>query len=179
METTFAFLKPDAIEKKLVGRIIARLESEGFRITKMRKGRISAELALLLYPDSDQQLIGMGNKTLKAMADAKMEGRLQELFGSTDPKQIGSTLNSWNRAYATSAEVIAMELEADNAVLRLREIIGKTDPSLADKGTIRGDMSDDSIMRANLEKRGTLNLVHASDTDRVKTETELFDRYFF
>ncbi len=179
METTFSYLKPDAIEGKLVGKIISRLESEGFRIKKIRKGRISKELAEKLYLDSDEQLVGMGNKTLKAMSDANMEDKLIELFGSRDPKQIGRKLNSWNRAYASSTEIIAMELEAENAVLKLREVIGKTDPSLAAKGTIRGDWSKDSIMRANLEKRATKNLIHASDTEGVKRELELFDRYFF
>jgi len=179
MERTFAFLKPDAIEKKLVGRIIARIESEGFVIVKLRKGRISKELATLLYPDSEQQLVGMGEKTLKAMKDADMEENLMKIFGTEEPRRIGEILNGWNRAYATSTEIIALELEADDAVSRLRTVIGKTDPSIADKGTIRGDWANDSIMRGNMEKRSCRNLVHASDGDRAKTEIGLFDQYFF
>ena len=176
---TFAFLKPDAIEKRLVGKIIARIESEGFRIVKLRKGRISQELAILLYPDSEQQLVGMGEKTLRAMKDADMEDSLMKIFGTKDPREIGKVLNGWNRAYATSTEIIALELEANDAVSRLRALIGKTDPSIADKGTIRGDWANDSIMRGNIEKRACRNLVHASDVDRVKIEIELFDKYLF
>ncbi len=178
-EMTFAFLKPDALEKKLVGKIIARIESEGFRIVKLRKGRISQELALQLYPDSEQQLRGMGEKTLKAMGDAGMPENVAKIFGTEDPMGIGKVLNGWNRSSATSTEIIAFELEGEDAVSRLRTIVGKTDPSIADKGTIRGDWSDDSIMKGNLEKRACRNLIHASDGERAPVEIGLFDKYFF
>lgn len=179
MERTFTYLKPDAIEKKLVGKIIDRMEKEGFKIIRLKKGMISKELAMQLYPDSEEQLVGMGQKTLKAMTDAGKSEKVMEIFNTEDPRSIGMVLNQWNRSYATSTEIIAMVLESDNAVAKLRSIIGKTDPAIADKGTIRGDFSDDSIMNGNMEKRACKNLIHASDGDRAEVEIGLFEKNFF
>ena len=36
MERTFAIIKPDAVEAKTAGRILARIEEEGFRIVGLR-----------------------------------------------------------------------------------------------------------------------------------------------
>jgi len=41
MERTLAIVKPDGVEKKAVGRIIARIEEEGFGIVAMRMVRLT------------------------------------------------------------------------------------------------------------------------------------------
>jgi nucleoside-diphosphate kinase len=51
-----------------------------------------------------------------------------------------------------------------NAVKRVREITGYTDPARAEKGTIRGDSAEDSIEIAKRDGRPVQNLVHASGT---------------
>ena len=56
--------------------------------------------------------------------------------------------------FITSGPVVAMELEGDNSVTRLRELIGATNPSEAEPGTIR------AIYGTELEK----NVVHGSDS---------------
>ena len=45
MERTLIILKPDAVQRRLVGRIIERLEAKGFAIVGMKFMRISRELA--------------------------------------------------------------------------------------------------------------------------------------
>lgn len=67
-------------------------------------------------------------------------------------------------AYMMESEVIACVLEGENAIATVRKITGATDPSKAEKGTIRGDLGDDSKERADKEKRSIRNLVHASGT---------------
>ena len=69
MSRELIFMKPDGIARKLVGRVISRFEDAGFSIARMQKGRISRQLSELLYQDSEAQLTGMGNKTIKAMTD--------------------------------------------------------------------------------------------------------------
>lgn len=178
-ERTLIMLKPDAIERKLAGKIIQRFEEAGFDIVMMRKGKMSMELAEKQYRSTETQLTGMGNKTLESMKASGHEADIDKLFGTQDPYKIGEQLMSWNRKFMTSADIIAMILEREDAVAKGRELIGKTDPSAADKGTIRGDFADDSILNANLEGRATRNLVHASDSDGAKIETELFEKEFF
>ena len=58
-------------------------------------------------------------------------------------------------AFMTSGPCIPMVLEAPNAVRRLRQVIGATDPAEADPGTIR---------RLHAESRER-NAIHGSDSD--------------
>lgn len=58
-------------------------------------------------------------------------------------------------AFMTSGPCIPMALEAPDAVERLREVIGATDPAEADPGTVRA-------LHAESKER---NAVHGSDSD--------------
>lgn len=51
METTLIILKPDAVQRGLIGRIIARFEDKGLQIVGARLMRISPELAAQHYRD--------------------------------------------------------------------------------------------------------------------------------
>ena len=49
MERTFAIIKPDAVESKNAGKILARMESEGFRVVALKSHRISKAEAESFY----------------------------------------------------------------------------------------------------------------------------------
>lgn len=67
--------------------------------------------------------------------------------------------------YMTSGEAIVMILEGENAVERLRTLMGPTNSTLAEKGTIRGDFGTDI----------TRNAIHGSDSvENAKIEIERF-----
>ncbi len=163
-ERTLVLLKPDALERKLAGKIISRFEEEGFKIVAMKIKKADREMAENHYAASDEQILGMGKKTLEAAgAEAK------NIFGTDDPREIGKTLRQWSIDFITSAPVVAMVLEREDAIAYARKIGGFTDPSRADKGTIRGDLGEDSILQANREKRTTKNLVHLSGNSEEAT----------
>lgn len=75
--------------------------------------------------------------------------------------------------FMTSTPVVAAALAADNAVDRVRTLIGPTDSKKAEKGTVRGDFGVDVMV----------NIVHASDSaenaeielKRFFKDGELFD----
>ncbi len=67
--------------------------------------------------------------------------------------------------FMTSGPVIPVALEGDNAVARLRTLIGATDPADAEEGTIR-NLYGDSV---------EVNTVHGSDS----TENGLVETSFF
>jgi len=68
--------------------------------------------------------------------------------------------------FMTEGPVIMMVLEADNAIEKLRKVMGATDPAKADAGTIRKDFA------TNIER----NAIHGSDAP----ETAAFEiSYFF
>ncbi len=179
-ELELIFVKPDAMKRKLAGKIIDRFENqEGFVIKKMQMGRITIDIANVLYEDTPAQIEGMGKKTHESMTKMGIADKIMERFGTQDYAEIGKQLNRWNRAYATSTDIIAFIIEGENAVTRSRQLIGKTDPSLADKGTIRGDWGVDSIAKANMDGRACENMVHASDVDTAKRDVEIFEKLFF
>jgi nucleoside-diphosphate kinase len=66
----------------------------------------------------------------------------------------------------SASPVIALALSGENAVERIRELLGPTDSTKAAKGTIRGDFGQ-TVMK---------NIAHASDT-RENAEIEL-KRFF-
>jgi nucleoside-diphosphate kinase len=49
LEKTFAIIKPDAVQAKNAGRILSRLEAEGFRIVALKKHRMTAAEAEAFY----------------------------------------------------------------------------------------------------------------------------------
>ena len=69
-------------------------------------------------------------------------------------------------AFMTSGPVVVQVLEGENAIAKNREVMGATDPSKADAGTIRADFAE------NIEA----NSVHGSDAPETAAE-EI--KYFF
>ncbi len=67
--------------------------------------------------------------------------------------------------YITSAPIVAVVLEGERVVERIRKVMGATDPARAAKGTIRGELGLD-IRR---------NVVHGSDSvETAAKEIRLF-----
>ena len=74
------------------------------------------------------------------------------------------------RSFMQETPVIAMVLEGDNAISRVRDLLGPTDSNAAAPGTIRGDFGDkgsDAKMR---------NVCHASDG--IETANAEIHRFF-
>ncbi len=69
------------------------------------------------------------------------------------------------RNFMQRTPVIALALEAENAVARVRDLLGPTDSTKAAKGTIRGDLGVDVMV----------NVCHASDSkETAATEVKRF-----
>ncbi len=49
LERTFAIIKPDAVKRRLVGRIVERIETAGFRVVAMRMQRLTRTEAAGFY----------------------------------------------------------------------------------------------------------------------------------
>ena len=165
MGRTLFLIKPDGIERGLGGEIIKRIEDAGLKITAMKMIRVDKDFAEEHYPDTEAQIVGMGTKTLDAARKAGAFEEIKELFGSEDPREVGLILRERLVEYLISSPVIAMVIEGDDAVKKIREISGYTDPAKAKKGTIRGDFAEDSIMSSNREKRAVRNLIHAAGSE--------------
>ena len=87
-----------------------------------------------------------------------------ELLSKHYSAHVGKSFYEPLKQFMMSGPVVAMIIEGEDAVAHVRKITGATDPSKADKGTIRGDLGIDSQEKADQESRAIQNLVHASGT---------------
>lgn len=164
MERTLVIIKPDAIQRNIVGDIITRFEKVGLKIIGMRMFIPTKELLDRHYPvDREEFIIGMGNKTLDNYKDLGINAK--EQFGTDDPKKIGLAVQKWLVDFMISNPVIALILEGPHAIEVVRKIRGHTLPLKALPGTITGDYSFDSSSIANNDMRPIRNLVHASGNE--------------
>ncbi len=153
-------MKPDAMERGLVGEIISRLERVGLKIVAAKLVKVDEELAIAHYPVTDEWLEGVGNKSLGDYQKFGLDP--VQSIGTSNPKEIGHQIHKFNMEYLMEAPVLALVFEGNHAVELVRKLVGSTLPLLAAPGTIRGDFSNESAIVANADKRSIKNLVHAS-----------------
>jgi len=161
-ERTLVFLKPDGVQRGLVGEVIRRFERAGLRIAGVKMVHASRALLDRHYPSDEGFLRTIGGKTREAFEAAGLDVRRET--GTDDPVAIGGQVRQWLVEFVASAPVVAFVLEGTHAVAVTRKLVGDTLPFRAAPGTIRGDFSADSPTVANLQKRPVRNLVHASGT---------------
>jgi nucleoside-diphosphate kinase len=160
LERTLVLVKPDGVLRGLTGEIIARFERAGLRIAAIKMVQATRELIQKHYPSDDGWLGNVGKVTKESLDKQKQSARA--VLGTDDPIEIGRIVKGWNAEYLTSAPVVAMILEGINAPATVRRLTGKTLPSQAEPGTIRGDYSIDDSAAAVGARRSVRNLIHAS-----------------
>ena len=133
MERTLIILKPDALQRGIMGEIIARFERVGLKIVA----------AKILSPSGDHYYHHY--ETIGKM----ISRRGKEAFDVTQD-------------YMQTGPILAMVLEGVEAVAVVRKMVGTTEPKSAEPGTIRGDYSHISFEFANSRGVSIPNLVHAS-----------------
>jgi nucleoside-diphosphate kinase len=123
LETTLILFKPDAVEKKIVGTVLARFEAAGFRVRGIKMLALTDEVLVEHYSH---------------IAD-------KPFFPGV-------------RDFMQESPVIALALEGEDVIAKVRDLLGPTDSTQAAAGTIRGDFGfkdSDAKMR---------NVCHASDS---------------
>lgn len=167
-EKTLVLIKPDGVQRSLVGKITSRFEDAGLKIVAMKMFHASPELAQKHYPLDEEWAKNVYDKTKKAF---DKEGK--EMKFSTH-MELGKTLQSWLVDFITESPVVAIVLEGPHAIELVRKIIGSTEPRQAAPGTIRGDFASiESYALGDKKDRTIRNLIHASDSpETAKKEIE-------
>jgi nucleoside-diphosphate kinase len=160
-ERTLIIMKPDAIQRGIVGDIITRFEKVGLKIVAAKMFVPSRDLLNKHYPIDRRELIeGIGNKTIDNNKEMGIDTKA--VYGHDDAYKLGLEIQGWLVDFMVSAPVFAAVLEGPHSIEIVRKIRGHTLPQKAMPGTITGDYSFDSSTLANSAKRPIRNLVHAS-----------------
>lgn len=161
-EKTFVLIKPDGIQKGLIGEIIKRFEQRDLKIVALEMFYPTMKQIDDHYPKDEAWIKRLGEKSLGTYEKYNIDPI--SLLGTNNPSKIGKMVRGWVIDYMISAPLIRMVVQGLHAVDMVRKIAGATLPYQADMGTIRGDFSNDSPALANSEKRAVMNLIHASET---------------
>ncbi len=160
MERTLVIVKPDGVQRGLIGEVICRFERAGFKIVAMKMLKPSRQLASRNYPDSNDWYRKVGERSINTFKGIGVD--IVEKFGTDDPIRIGRNIKEWLVRFLASDKVVAMVLEANEAALNARKLVGETDPLKAIAGSIRADLSVDNVINGNTLNRPMVNIVHAS-----------------
>ena len=169
IEKTLLLIKPDAVQRALIGEIISKFEKAGFKIIGMKMVYASKELAGKHYANDESWLKSVGEKAIKSAA-----AKGQEI--EKDPLKIGQRIRQQLMDFISMSPSVALVLEGHEVIQKVRTLVGDTSPLKAMPGTIRGDYSFDSYGLADAYGRPIQNLIHASDS-KENAEREIAIRF--
>ncbi len=155
-EQTLIIIKPDAVQRTLIGEIVSRLERVGLKLVAMKMvvaGREQAEKHYNLEPGG---LFKTAGNTLKSYAEKGLTPPI------SDQEALAKHISNINADFMTSGPIIPMIWEGAHAVKLVRKMVGVAEPLSSVVGTIRGDYVLDSYEMADVDKRAIRNLIHAS-----------------
>jgi len=155
-ERTLVIIKPDGIQRGLIGEIIQRYERLGLKLIATKMCVPTVEQVERHYTLDPEWRIKTGLKTIKGYTDKGLTPPY------TDPLKITAIILKNLTKYLTSGPVLAMIWQGAHAVEMVRKLTGGTEPRTSDVGTIRGDFVLDSYVMSDVDGRSVRNLVHAS-----------------
>jgi nucleoside-diphosphate kinase len=156
-EKTFVILKPDTIQRGLVGEVIKRIERIGLKIVALKMVQADEALIFKHYNKDDAwfQRKGQGivdNRTKLGMPIEK------------EAIEYGKDIIRKMVHYMAACPVVVMVIEGNQAQAVVKRLVGVTEPTVADTGTIRGDFALDSYFLCDVDdSRGLRNLIHCTD----------------
>lgn len=156
-ERTFVILKPDTVQRSLIGEVIYRFERLGLKCSGMKMIVPDEEVLLKHYNKDDEWFLKKGERIVD---DLKEQGREIE----KEPIEYGKDIIRTIVDYMTAAPVVAMVWEGNEAVAVVTKVVGSTEPKTSDVGTIRGDFTVDSYGHSSYENRAVRNLIHCSES---------------
>ena len=167
-ERTFVLLKPDAVQRGLIGEIISRFEKKGLKITALKMFWADESLAIKHYDQPESAMITLGERTIAAYAE-------KGITINRKPIEIAKDIQKKLIKYLTTGPVVGMVIEGAHAVAHIRKLRGHTNPLGADVGTITADYTTDSYFVSDEDNRAIRNLVHASgNVDEASYEIGLW-----
>jgi nucleoside-diphosphate kinase len=157
-EKTLVIIKPDGVQRSLIGEVIKRIERVGFKLIALKFEIPAKEKVVEHYTIDPEWVEKTGRKALDADIKAGKD------VTGIDPLTHGGTILHKLQNYITSGPVVVMVWQGAHVVDVVRKLVGSTEPRTSDVGTIRGDFVHDSYEISNIEGRSVRNVLHASSS---------------
>jgi nucleoside-diphosphate kinase len=150
LQQCLVLIKPDGLIKSLTGNIISCLSETKLKIVGAKIVSVKKELAEKHYSELRQRLI--------------------EKFGEERGKETFESIIKYIQGEYHTNRVMAMVYEGENAIQKVRELAGETNPEEAHPVSLRGKYG-----RINSKTNVFENVVHVSDSEKnAKKEIQLW-----
>jgi nucleoside-diphosphate kinase len=155
-ERTLVILKPDAVQRGLIGETIKRIEKTGLKLVALKLVNASEEQLWAHYNKDDEWYQKKGSNTIS-------EREKHGLPVEKEALEYGKDIIRALVKFMSCGPIVPMIWEGNKAVGIVKKLVGSTEPLSSDSGTIRGDYTIDSYELASLDDRAVRNLIHCSD----------------
>ena len=155
-ERTLVLIKPDGVQRGLIGEIVKRYENVGLKLVGMKMLVPDPAYVEAHYTLDPEWRRVTGEKTIKGYRDKGLTPP------SEDPLEITAKILGNLKKYLSSGPIVAMVWQGAHSVEIVRKLTGGTEPLTSDVGTIRGDYVLDSYQMSDPDNRAVRNLIHAS-----------------
>ncbi len=167
-ERTFVIIKPDGVQRSLIGEIIKRFERTGLKLIGLKLTVLDSDRIWKHYNKDEAWFLKKGTKIVEDRTSAGLPIE-------KEPVEYGKDIIRALEKFMTSGPVVMMAWEGNQAVAVVKKIVGETEPATSDVGTIRGDLTTDSYAIAAVDDRAVRNLIHCSDEpDNAQFELDLW-----
>ncbi|OHA24528.1 MAG: hypothetical protein A3D52_02860 [Candidatus Taylorbacteria bacterium RIFCSPHIGHO2_02_FULL_44_36] len=155
-EQTLVIIKPDGVQRSLIGEIIKRFERAGLKLVALKMVLPTTDHIEQHYTLDPNWRRLTGEKTIRSYKEKGLTPP------SDDPLEITAKILANLKKYLVSGPVVTMVWQGAHAIEIVRKITGGTEPLTSDVGTIRGDFVLDSYQLSDADGRAVRNLIHAS-----------------
>jgi nucleoside-diphosphate kinase len=167
-ERTFVVIKPDGVQRSLIGEIISRFERTGLKLVHLSLSMMDEKKLWEHYGKDDAWFLKKGNGIVANRTEAGLPVE-------KEPLEYGKDIIRALVNFMTSGPVVVMVWEGNQAVGVVKKLVGGTEPSTSDVGTIRGDFTIDSYAICAVDDRAVRNLIHCSDApEEAEREIKLW-----
>lgn len=155
-ERTFVIIKPDGVQRSLIGDIIRRFERTGLKLVCLKFVILDEKKMWKHYGKDDEWFLEKGTGIVENRKKAGLPVEKEAI-------EYGRDIIGANVKFMTSGPVVILVIQGNQAIAIVKKLVGGTEPSTSDVGTIRGDLTLDSYSISALDDRAVRNLVHCSD----------------
>lgn len=155
-QKTLVIIKPDGIQRSLMGEIVQRFERVGLKFVAFKFLIPTAEQVVDHYHKDDAWCIRKGERIIE---DRKAHNSPIE----KDALGYGREIIDHLVKFMTCGPVLALVIQGNESIAVVKKLVGTTEPSTSDVGTIRGDYTIESYQHTAVSSRAIRNLVHCSE----------------